>query len=214
MSRLSFAVALVGLFGLATCIKTTTTTPPDGDGASTGPATVPGGAVDPGQADPNASPPPTAGGCLSNADCDGGVCEGMGCGDDQSGTCAPAGRMCTRDSAPYCGCDGNTFRSSGSCPGRRYAAKGECDSPAPGGGAVADGSPCTTAGECSSGICEGEGCGDDQPGTCAPAKRMCTRDYRAYCGCDGNTFRASGSCPGQRYASRGECGSASAKGGA
>lgn len=69
----------------------------------------------------------------------------------------------------------------------------------------ADGEPCLTAAECGSGICEGEGCGPDTPGTCAPRNRACTRDLRAYCGCDGVTFRTSGSCPGRRFAARGEC---------
>ncbi|HET6583401.1 MAG TPA: hypothetical protein VFG69_08135, partial [Nannocystaceae bacterium] len=46
--------------------------------------------------------------CNSSADCDGGVCEGEGCGD-MEGRCAPAtGRMCTRDLRTYCGCDGMT----------------------------------------------------------------------------------------------------------
>jgi len=69
----------------------------------------------------------------------------------------------------------------------------------------ADGEPCLDASECASGICEGEGCDAATPGRCAPASRACTRDLRAYCGCDGTTFRTSGSCPGRRFASRGEC---------
>lgn len=68
----------------------------------------------------------------------------------------------------------------------------------------AEGASCTTAGDCASGVCEGEGCGDGQ-GVCAPAQRGCTKDLRPYCGCDGVTFRASGTCPGQRYAHTGEC---------
>jgi hypothetical protein len=68
-----------------------------------------------------------------------------------------------------------------------------------------EGAACLTADDCDSGVCEGEGCGDEQPGTCAPAQRGCTRDLRAYCGCDGATFRTSGSCPGQRYAAPGAC---------
>ncbi len=190
------------LLGLTACPKPT----PVGDGSQEKPVTVPGGAVDPGQTTASASTPPPDGGCLRNEDCDGGVCEGLGCGDDQPGTCASPDRMCTRDSAAYCGCDGQTFRASGSCPGRRYAQKGECPASGPGDGS--DGSPCKTAGDCASGICEGEGCGDDKLGTCQPASRPCTRDYQAYCGCDGQTFRGSGSCPGKRYASRGECGTA------
>jgi hypothetical protein len=201
MSRLVPPFVLLALAGLLACPQTTATVAP-GNGAQ-----LPGGAGDldsgPG-AEPgadNGSMP--AGTCLTSADCTDGVCEGMGCGDDQPGTCVPTDRMCTRDLRPYCGCDGQTFRASGTCPGQRYAHEGECAITEPGGGA--DGSPCLAASDCTSGICEGEGCGDDQPGTCMPTARMCTKDLRAYCGCDGQTFHSSGSCPGQRYASRGEC---------
>ncbi len=69
----------------------------------------------------------------------------------------------------------------------------------------APGDDCTDGAQCSSGICEGEGCGDDTPGKCIAADRMCTRDARSYCGCDGKTFVGSGTCPGQRYASAGAC---------
>ena len=69
------------------------------------------------------------------------------------------------------------------------------------------GSTCLLASECSSGVCEGEGCDNDHPGHCAEDHRMCTRDYRQYCTCDGKSFGGSGSCPGRRYASRGKCAS-------
>lgn len=69
----------------------------------------------------------------------------------------------------------------------------------------AEGSACLTPEDCESGICEGEGCDDEHPGTCQPRQRMCTRDLRPYCGCDDETFRTSGSCPGRRFAHRGEC---------
>lgn len=68
-----------------------------------------------------------------------------------------------------------------------------------------EGSPCLSASDCASGICEGEGCGPDEPGVCAPAERGCTRDRRPFCGCDGETFFSSSSCPGDRFASRGTC---------
>lgn len=71
--------------------------------------------------------------------------------------------------------------------------------------ARAPGDDCTDGTQCSSGICEGEGCGDDTPGKCIAADRMCTRDARSYCGCDGKTFVGSGTCPGQRFASAGAC---------
>lgn len=69
-----------------------------------------------------------------------------------------------------------------------------------------DGAACLKASDCASGVCEGHGCTDTTPGTCAPAERACTRDRRPYCGCDGETFYSSGSCPGRRYARQGTCG--------
>jgi hypothetical protein len=78
-------------------------------------------------------------------------------------------------------------------------------SPPPAQDPKADGAQCYVATECASGVCEGLGCGADTPGTCAPAKRGCTKDRRAYCGCDGITFYGSGSCPGKRYAAKAAC---------
>jgi hypothetical protein len=91
---------------------------------------------------------------------------------------------------------GTTTRTDGDDPKRELAA---------GDGKKADGSSCLAASECASGVCEGEGCGEDKPGTCAPTSRMCTRDLREYCGCDGVTFRASGSCAGARFSKREAC---------
>ncbi len=137
--------------------------------------------------------------CSTAADCASGICEGEGCGPDE-GVCAPKGRACTRDLRRYCGCDGVTFRGSGSCPNKRFAHRGECTAKR------ADGGSCLSGDECASGICEGQGCGDDAPGTCMSKQRMCTADLRPYCGCDGSTFQASGTCPGRRYGQRGKCG--------
>jgi hypothetical protein len=65
---------------------------------------------------------------------------------------------------------------------------------------------CLSGADCPSGVCEGEGCGDATPGTCAPPEpRACTRDLRQYCGCDGHTFQGSGSCPGARFEQHGPC---------
>ena len=71
--------------------------------------------------------------------------------------------------------------------------------------ALAEGAACSTAAECASGICEGRGCGAEAKGTCVSRNRACTRDLRTYCGCDGQTFQSSGSCPGRRYGHEGEC---------
>ena len=68
-----------------------------------------------------------------------------------------------------------------------------------------DGAACLAAADCASGVCEGVGCGADTPGVCMPALRACTRDLRTYCGCDGATFQASGSCPGQRHQDGSAC---------
>ncbi|MCX4246707.1 hypothetical protein [Paraliomyxa miuraensis] len=202
--------SLLGFILVTTAVLFACPKPSPSGGADDG-SHPPDGMVDPGSApgDDGGVTPSVRQGCLSDADCHdgGGVCEGQGCGPDQPGTCAPADRICTRDSQAYCGCDGQTFRASGGCPGQRYASRGECAAASDGAGtgAVADGSPCRTGSDCQSGVCEGEGCGDDQLGECKPATRACTRDFRAYCGCDGQVFRGSGSCPGQRYARRGEC---------
>ena len=63
--------------------------------------------------------------CLAASECESGICEGEGCGDTP-GTCASASRACTRDLRTYCGCDGKTFQSSGSCPGQRFSARDAC----------------------------------------------------------------------------------------
>lgn len=82
------------------------------------------------EAEPHAEPVPEGGSCLTPADCaEGMVCEGEGCGDDTPGTCQPLTRLCTRDLRPYCGCDGETFQSSGSCPGKRFERRGPCETP-------------------------------------------------------------------------------------
>jgi hypothetical protein len=149
--------------------------------------------------------------CSAAADCESGICEGEGCGAGQ-GVCAARQRSCTYDLRTYCGCDGTTFDASGSCPERRFSHRGACtidggsgagSGTSAGGGAT--GAACQVGADCASGICEGKGCGADAPGTCAAAKRGCTRDRRTYCGCDGVTFYASGSCPGKRYRDAGAC---------
>jgi len=68
----------------------------------------------------------------------------------------------------------------------------------------ADGAACTRGDECASGTCEGEGCGQDE-GRCVSTGRLCTKDFKAFCGCDGQTFRSSGTCPNRTFASKGMC---------
>jgi hypothetical protein len=77
--------------------------------------------------------------------------------------------------------------------------------PAPDGGQVLTGDSCLTGADCESGACEGEGCGDIA-GVCVPAEpRRCASDLRDYCSCDGETFTASSTCPGDRFSHRGAC---------
>jgi hypothetical protein len=192
----------VGLFAallatlLAAPLACTATPRATDTAASPGPGPAPVDATA-GIADDGGATPST--GCRTDADCGGNaVCEGEGCGD-VLGTCAPADRMCTRDAQSYCDCAGVTFVASGSCPGRRFAHRGVCERAKP----KPDGTPCDVGSECESGVCEGEGC--DAPGVCKPAQRPCTKDLREYCGCDGKTFRGSGSCPGSRFSKRGAC---------
>lgn len=89
------------------------------------PAPVPDAPADNTPAEPEGRPAGAA--CLASTDCTSGVCEGEGCDEASPGVCASGDRMCTADVRPYCGCDEQTFQSSGSCPGARYAYEGECE---------------------------------------------------------------------------------------
>ena len=198
--RAIFAFAALAL--LAACPPNTPPAPPP---SPPGPVYVP----------PDAEPPPVVSvtidaapvarapgaACASAADCDSGLCEGQGCGADAPGHCVAKERVCTMDLLDMCDCDGKTFQTSSTCPGRRYAHRGACAPPPK----KAAGETCLADGDCDSGVCEGQGCGDDAPGKCAPAARKCTRDRRPFCGCDGAVFMTSGSCPGRRYAHPGKC---------
>jgi hypothetical protein len=79
------------------------------------------------------------------------------------------------------------------------------DAGATGGARLAAGEACFDGGECESGICEGEGCGTNQPGRCIASGRVCKGPEETFCGCDGEIFRAPHDCPGQAYAKRGTC---------
>lgn len=65
--------------------------------------------------------------CTVSSDCeDGFTCQGEpGCGNVW--TCQPAPALCTLDLVFYCGCDGRTFTSSGSCAGAQHDNVGACD---------------------------------------------------------------------------------------
>lgn len=178
------------------------------------------------------SPPVEGQVCQSSEECPRGQsCQGdQGCGAPW--TCQP-NRICTQDLVPYCGCDGQTFRASSSCPNRPYVDRGACEAqaqgpdapppppsvaqqpttgpdappPPPSVGNPAQNVACTSSEGCQRGqMClGGEGCGE--PWTCQPS-RPCTRDLVPFCGCDGQTFRGSSTCPARPYAHRGACAAA------
>ncbi len=138
--------------------------------------------------------------CDTDADCGADMlCEGVGCGANE-GRCVARDRMCTRDLASYCGCDGRTFQNSGSCPGARFAYRGPCDPK------LEDGEPCSDGRQCKSGTCVGdglEGCSTGALGVCGSA--ACTKDLASFCGCNNVEFRASSTCPNRQFAYRGPC---------
>ena len=101
----------------------------DGEGADAGAETPAEGgpATKLAEGSPGGEAPPEKRQCSSDADCGSEeLCEGEGCRDLQ-GVCVPKERPCTRDLVTYCGCDGTTFQSSGSCPGKRFSKRGACD---------------------------------------------------------------------------------------
>ena len=88
----------------------------------------------PASTSPTEAPPAPSGladgaACLLPTDCASGLCEGEGCGADTPGVCVGSMRACTRDLRPYCDCEGETFRTSGSCPNRRFEHRGACELP-------------------------------------------------------------------------------------
>lgn len=101
--------------------------------------------------------------CTRSADCARGqeCLGGEGCAVPW--TCQPAvARPCTADYAPFCGCDGTTFRGSSSCPDRPYAHRGECATPVdggPAGCALPDGRVCGLGETCRIGECATCFCG-------------------------------------------------------
>jgi hypothetical protein len=70
---------------------------------------------------------------------------------------------------------------------------------------LAPGQACFDGSECESGVCEGEGCGTNQPGVCIGPGRVCKGPVELFCACDGENFRAPRDCPGQSFAKRGSC---------
>ena len=68
-----------------------------------------------------------------------------------------------------------------------------------------EGAVCFAGRECQSGMCEGAGCSKETPGVCVTTERPCSEQRETYCGCDGQSFIASATCPGERFSRRGSC---------
>lgn len=98
-------------------------TGPGSQPAASQPTSLPNKGLTPPGSQPAGLPPGAD--CAEGSQCQSGICEGQGC-DGKGPVCTTPGRMCTKDLRPYCGCDGETFQGSGSCPGRPYAHKDAC----------------------------------------------------------------------------------------
>lgn len=172
--------------------------------------------VEPGLHVPEETAAPAGEACMSSATCGAGQqCRGApGCG---TGWACGAARECLSETVAYCDCEGSTIYAPGGCPGRPYAHLGPCGRL---GEVVASGTElglpdwdeqptsedriCESNADCGRlETCLGiAGCATEW--RCVRA-RGCSRERVSFCGCDGESFVASATCPGRPFVHRGEC---------
>ena len=214
--RVTLAV-LLGALSLAcsgTAPRTHTPPPPEPE-PDAGPAPEPE-AIETGPVVPEDAEAPTGGtSCVRTSECGSGLaCRGApGCISPWA--CGAARESCGPDTVSYCDCDGFTFHAQAGCPNRTYAHVGPCEDPG-----IADASfgvpngdepivqrdrTCSTSSECRGGeICYGPpGCG--MAWRCERARGCARRGRGTFCSCNGETFSAQRSCPGQPYSRAGAC---------
>lgn len=157
-----------------------------------GDAAAPDAAAPDGPAPTDVTPADVARQCRSTEDCGPGEECLIREGCDVPSYCGPQlGRPCTDDLASYCGCDGQTFTGSSTCPPRVYARRGPCESvdagPPPGctfpdGRVCAVGQRCPAPDGCNTCVCNRDGtlsctllgCVDAGPPACTfPDGRVC-----------------------------------------